>query len=417
MTARQQHVVLGLGLLLGAAAVWWGVEGYAPAYRWQFVEVDVLSDVEVGLLRGYRSVLALVAIPTLALACLAVLVVSLRRRALSAIVVAGVSFLAANLGVQAVKHLVRPLPVLSRWEEDLHLSGHIGVVVGTAALLLVVLGPRHRGWHGVVGSAIALAAAGILVSGWHSVSEVVASLFVASGTVVLVLATLARPAARLRGLWSPDTVIGAVLMVVPAIVGIRDAGAHRSLAIATSALVVVGAALLAFGLMAPLLVAAVPPEHQPSPSLDVASRSADQAAEVCRTVAAAGAHRHDWLRGVADEVQDSQIGAVLTSAESTATRPAAWLVLRRALRVSGRRLPTELSSAVPSGPWTWVARSADRVAPPSDSAPAGALVRMIAEGCRPTPGTSLAALLRAATAAWRPVVSVRDPAVRADRTG
>jgi hypothetical protein len=124
-------VVLGVALILAGAAAWWGVERYAPAYHWQFVQVDVFSDLDLPLLRGYRSLLALIAMPVLALACLVTLVVALRRRSLSAIVVAGVTFLAANLGV---------------------------------------LGPRHRVWSVAAQAAVALACVGILVSGWHSVS-------------------------------------------------------------------------------------------------------------------------------------------------------------------------------------------------------------------------------------------------------
>ncbi|HEU4998656.1 MAG TPA: hypothetical protein VFT68_06895, partial [Lapillicoccus sp.] len=382
MTARRKHLLLAVVLLLVAGTAWWGVERYPPAYRWQFVEVDVYSDLDVRLLAGYRSALALVAIPALALACLGVLLVALRRRALAAIVVAGVSFLAANLGVQGVKHLVRPLPALRPWEEDLHLSGHIGVAVGTAALLLVLLGARHRGWSTVVGSAVALAAAGIVVTGWHSVSEVVASLVVAAGAVVLVLATLARPAGRLRAIWSPVTVLGSMLVVVPSVVGIRDSGAHRSLAAGTAVLTVVGAALLVHGLIAPLLVAAVPEEHRSTPLLDLSSRSAGDAAEVCRDVAAAGAHRRDWLLGVERAVDGAGVSAVLAAAGLAGSRPAAWLVLRRALRTAGRSLPAELSRASPPSRWSWLARAADRVAPPCESAPVGSLVRVLAETCR-----------------------------------
>jgi hypothetical protein len=179
--------------------------------------------------------------------------------------------------------------------------------------------------------------------------------------------------------------------------------------------VVIGAALVVDGLVAPLLVAAGPPEHRPTASLTLSSRSADEAAEACRLVAAAGGHRRDWLLAVADAADRIGVGAVLAAADRAGYRPAAWLVLRRAVRISGRPVPAEVTG--PATPWTWLARSADRIAPPLDSAPDGALVRVLAETADSTPRASLAALAKGATAAWRGAAPVSDPAVTADRTG
>jgi hypothetical protein len=134
---------------------------------------------------------------------------------------------------------------------------------------------------------------------------------------------------------------------------------------------------------------------------------------VCRAVADAGGHRRDWLLAVAAAEERSGLTAVLAAAGRAGTRPAVWLVLRRALRSSGRPLPPELSGG---GVWRVVARCADRLTPPHDAAPVGALVRVLAETCRATPAESLTALVRAATGAWRPLGSARDPAVQADRT-
>ena len=203
-SARIAVAVIALVLAAVAAASWWGVERVGAASHWQLVQVDVFSDVDLDLLRGYRSVLGVVAIPLLALVCLAVLVVALRRRPLSVIVVAGVAFLAVNLGVQGVKHLVRPLPFLRPWQEDLHLSGHIGMAMGTASLIMVLL-PERRGRVArvIVGAALAVAAVGILISGWHSVSEVVTTLLIAAASVVLLVATLGRPVFTPAVLLSP----------------------------------------------------------------------------------------------------------------------------------------------------------------------------------------------------------------------
>jgi hypothetical protein len=414
-SARIAVAVTALALASLAAASWWGVERVGAASHWQLVQVDVFSNVDLDLLRGYRSVLGVVAIPLLALVCLAVLVVALRWRPLSVVVVAGVAFLAVNLGVQGVKHLVRPLPFLRPWQEDLHLSGHIGMAMGTASLIMVLL-PERRGRVArvIVGAALAVAAVGILLSGWHSVSEVVTTLLIAAASVTLLVATLGRPVFTPAVLLSPLTVVGLVALVTAATLGIRDAGAHRDVAAQTSVIVVVGSTLLAYGITERLVRAAVEafapkPADDPQLFIGAGPRAATDLAEECRLVAAAGGHRQDWLVCVAAGLggpSGPTTSEVLDEAGRQGTHPAAWLVLRRALRSRHSPLSPELTGVGTSASWRVVAIAGDRIAPPNDGAVDGTLVRVLATSCRATSTASWRVLLRAAAAAWHSPPSI-----------
>jgi hypothetical protein len=278
--------------------------------------------------------------------------------------------------------------------------------MGSAALIVALLDGRQRIGRVLVGLAVAVAAAGILLTGWHSLSEIVASLFAAAGVVILVVATLARPLFRLGLLVSPAAVSGASVAVVAGVVGVRDGGAHRDLAAVTSAVVVVGAAAVAYAVMVSLLTAALhlPDEASPKLPLNAGGATAASLTADCRVVAAAGGHRRDWLGHLGSGLAGPSAptaAALLAEADGQGIGPAAWLVMRRSLRTEGAAPPQELSPAAVPHIWAHMAALADRVAPPRDTAPAGALVRVLAETCRDTPANSLRALLAAATGAWR----------------
>lgn len=168
------YLAAALGLTLAAVGVAY-LFGTTPAGR--SVE-RVVHDAVIGLRdewwwRPMRGGLGHV-VPAASVVAIAGLMVLVHRRFGAAITVgAAIVVVGSNLTDQAVKHGVLPFPPSARPGAEPLLSGHPPLVLSVAMLLVLVAPMAARRYVGVVVVAgAALVGLGVVLSGWHTVGEV-----------------------------------------------------------------------------------------------------------------------------------------------------------------------------------------------------------------------------------------------------
>lgn len=180
----------------------WDILAASPQGRsWEGVLASSVSPLADGIWRLLRGGLAYLVIPMLVLACVAGILIALRRGARRAALGQLVLVLGANGSVQAIKYSMLPLGRSGREPDPyLYLSGHVAVTASTILAVLLVVRPHARrlalwcAW-------LALSAAGmaILLTRWHSLSQVLVPMFMCGAWAVAVYAVLgawSRPPGR-----------------------------------------------------------------------------------------------------------------------------------------------------------------------------------------------------------------------------
>jgi len=140
-----------------------------------------------------RGALAYAAIPALLAAGAAIVLVTWRRSRRDGLVLLG-AMAAANVVVQVIKHpLAWSFPAVESLDP---LSGHVGVA-GAAAIAWAVTVRRARRSSAVVvaGAVISLVGLGVVLANWHLVAQVVCPFLIVLGAM-LIADGLLSPATR-----------------------------------------------------------------------------------------------------------------------------------------------------------------------------------------------------------------------------
>jgi hypothetical protein len=104
------------------------------------------------------------------------------------------------------------------------------------------LGAARPAFQRLLAAAVALVAVAIVVTGWHSLAEVSATVLLASAGATGVLASVAAPLLAVDREVLADVGIGVTLVLVSVLVGVTDAGRHTPLAVVTGLVFVAGIA-------------------------------------------------------------------------------------------------------------------------------------------------------------------------------
>lgn len=146
------------------------------------------------------ALLALVSVPALAVACVAVLLLGLvSKRPRAGIAGVGIVVLANVLG-QALKYEVLVRPELDAPAANTLPSGHMIAFASVAAGLLIAAPPRLRGLLGAASAALlGVVAWQLLHAGWHRPSDIVASLLLVTAVAAVGALFVERPPARRTG--------------------------------------------------------------------------------------------------------------------------------------------------------------------------------------------------------------------------
>jgi hypothetical protein len=162
---------------------------------------DAVSGLRDGGWRLVRGGLGRIVPAASAVAIVVLTVAGYRRRGPTVALAAVVVVVGANLTDQAVKRGVLPFPPSARSGAEPLLSGHPPLVLSVGLLAALVASTAARRLVIVVaGTGVVLTAVGVVVSGWHTLGEVVAPvlLFAAwaciGGAIVAAADEFRRPA-------------------------------------------------------------------------------------------------------------------------------------------------------------------------------------------------------------------------------
>ena len=183
-------VCVALALLCGFASWlllrWFtGTRHGRSVVRWAADEVAQAAPSRTLWVHLLRGGLGWIADPVLVVVALVAVVVMLRRGRWREALVATVVWLGANGTVQAIKHGIVPFVPGHHAPE---LSGHQGVVWGAVVAVALAVAPRWRRtvvtWGAV---AVVLMAVGILLTGWHTLDQVLVPLLICAAWTLLLV--------------------------------------------------------------------------------------------------------------------------------------------------------------------------------------------------------------------------------------
>ncbi|MDQ2758352.1 MAG: hypothetical protein M3Y71_17660 [Actinomycetota bacterium] len=248
----------GMALVLLAVPVVVLLSGEMVGRRWHGLRFDDPFVDRTAIAKVAEVVLTDVAKPALVVASLALVVWCLKRRSRRTAVIVGVTILVSNVTVQVVKHSpVDPGGALARLGP---LSGHAALAgaLCCGALLVVPLG-RLFAAAAAVCTLLAAICLGVMAMGWHDPEEVLAPVLICLGWAMVAWPQLPRDRPSVNGSESPRAalrypaaalvVLGAVLMAIGMVAGsspgypadLVDAGMD------SAAVFVVGGSILTVG--------------------------------------------------------------------------------------------------------------------------------------------------------------------------
>ncbi|WP_345075808.1 phosphatase PAP2 family protein [Paeniglutamicibacter cryotolerans] len=157
-----------------------------------FMNANAIRQPAMDFMNAMPAVCAVIAV-------LALILAFVRGRLVAPPAIAAMSFAAAVLSTQVLKHgiLVRPNHGISEATMNSFPSGHTTTAASALFTVLLLTPPAFRTWVSVVGGGFAaIAGAATLLLGWHRPSDVLAAYLVAAFWAVLGAAGLAIWSAR-----------------------------------------------------------------------------------------------------------------------------------------------------------------------------------------------------------------------------
>lgn len=268
---RRRGVPLGalsLTLLL-AWATTYGFRSTGPGQAWEAAATAAVTPLETGVWRLLRGTLAYLSIPAMLLVCACAVWFLFRRGRASEVIGVIVLVAGANATVQAIKHPLVP-GLAQPGGSPVNLSGHVAVAGATCFAVLLAAKPDARGRGGWVGWAfVSGLSAAILLTRWHTISEVLTPLFVSGAWAVATYSVLGwmgstgpqrRVGSRVSGasaLLATSGLVALSLMCIPGVLYTLDwftqGGSARVLALSFT--LVAASAAVTTGLASQLLPA------------------------------------------------------------------------------------------------------------------------------------------------------------------
>lgn len=245
----------GVRLVIAAAATLGFVAVYATAVltaRGQQIDQLLLEAADY----GRPALLALVSVPALVVACLAVAIIGVvSRRPRAGIAAAGLIVVGNVLG-QALKYEVLIRPELDNAAANTLPSGHMIAFASVGTALLIALPPRLRGLAApLVAALLGVVAWQLLHAGWHRPSDIVASLLLVTAVAALAALLAERPRTPRHGRRGEALLgtLGAVALVLAAgafiASQVTEATITERLPLLAADLMLIGAALACVALV------------------------------------------------------------------------------------------------------------------------------------------------------------------------